>query len=161
MSAPPGWLPPMVSVDGTKEEIFARLYKIFERDFKAVTRTFRGMEVIWDSCVLPGDLYEEGFWHLVTKDYSTTKDRLFDPRRSERLPWCGPVISNENDPCMKVWDYREGSGRVRTYIWLEPFDYTVILERKKVKVTYLVTAFYVEGSSTKRSLQKKYKNRLS
>jgi len=65
---------------------------------------------------------------------------------------------------VKVWDYREAKGRIRTYLWLESFDYVVILEKRKQRigmVAFLITAFYVEGESRKRSLTSKYSKRIS
>ncbi len=160
----PSWLPEIVSVDGEWEKVLAALYAIFDRDFKQMNRSFQDRPVWWDRRVLPGDQYEEGFWHLISKQDQDTNDRLLDPRRAERLPWCGPTISNAHDSEVEVWDYREASGRLRTYVWLQHRDYVVILEKRQQrigKVAFLITAFYVEGDSKRRDLRKKYEKRVT
>lgn len=99
----PTWLPGIISVDGAwEEEVLPRLYGIFDKDFKRANRTLRGLPIWWDRRILEGDRYEEAFWYLITKKDRKTGDRLFDPRRAERLPWCGPIISNANDSAVKV-----------------------------------------------------------
>jgi hypothetical protein len=163
MSKGPEWLPPIVSVNGIWEEVLSRLYRIFESDFKQGKPRFGYMPVWWETRILVGEKYEEGFWHLISKDDKKTKERLFDPRRAERLPWCSPTIKNKDDQVAKVWEYREAKGRIRTYLWLESFDYVVILEKRKQKigmVAFLITAFYVDGESRKRSLTSKYSKRI-
>lgn len=159
----PDWLPEIVAVDGAWEAVLTILYQIFESDFKLSTRRFHGLPVWWNRRCLPGEFYEEGFWHLITKDDARTGERLFRPRRAERLPWCGPSISNSSHEAVRTWNYIEGQKRrLRTYVWLEDFDYVIILERqekRKRPIAFLVTAFYVEGNSGRRNLQKKYEKR--
>jgi hypothetical protein len=161
----PDWLPEIVAIDGAWEVVISILYHIFESDFMVTKRRFQGLPVWWDRKCLEGECYEEGFWHLITKVDGKTGERLFQPRRAERLPWCGPTITNSTHEAVKVWDYMEGKrGRLRTYVWLENLDYVVILERQKTRkgqIAHLVTAFYVEGSSGRRNLGKKYENRES
>jgi len=157
------WLPAIVAVDGVWEGVPSRLYQIFELDFKMTRRYFDSLPVWWDRTYLPGECYEEGFWHLITKNIHRTGERLFEPRRAERLPWCGPTVSNSHHQVVKVFDYREGrKRRLRTYIWLEPLDYAIILERKQMRlgrVAFLITAFYIDGESGRRRLQRKFENR--
>lgn len=158
----PSWLPEIVPVDGEWGQVVATLYNIFSRDFKQAKRNFQGKPVWWDRKILPGEQYEEGFWHLITKQDQNANGRLFDPRRAERLPWCGPTISNSNDNEVKIWNYEESSGRLRMYVWLHRLDYVVILEKKQQRigeVAFLITAFYVDGDSKKRNLQRKYEKR--
>ena len=156
------WLPEMVSVGGEWEMVLAKLYHIFDEDFRKTECTFEGRPVWWDRRILPGDRYEEGFWHLITKTDQKTKDRLFDPRRAERLSWCCPIISNVDDDAVKVWNFREARGQLRTYIWLEDWDYIVILEKRRQRVSeiaFLLTAFHVGGQATRRRLRAKYEKR--
>jgi hypothetical protein len=163
VSEAPPWLPPIVSTNGGWEEVLTRLYAIFDRDFKQGKPEFQGRIVFWDNRIPPGEKYEEGFWHLITKKEYHTGDRLLDPPRAERLPWCAPTIQHSDDGTIKVWDYTEGTGRVRTYVWLEDSDYLVILEKKKGRtreIAFLVTAYYVDGEGTRRSLKRKYASRF-
>lgn len=161
----PIWLPHTVSVNGEWNNVLAFLYGIFEEDFINSSPLFEGRTILWDDRILDGQ-YEEGFWHLITKDEYTngraTGIRLFDPRRAERLPWCAPTITNSIDPAVKVWKYREGSGRLRTYLWLDQFDYVVVLEirtQRRGEVAFLFTAYHVDGASTRKKLYNKYLNR--
>jgi hypothetical protein len=123
----------------------------------------QGLPIWWDRAVRPGEQYEEGFLHLVTRKDQRTGDRIFDPRRAERLPWCGPTITNCQDPCVKMWDYQEGDRRVNTYIWLEEFDYVVLLRRQSMRkrdVAFLLTAYHIDGPSVRRSFARKYQLRM-
>jgi hypothetical protein len=157
----PVWLPHLVSVNGQWERVVAMLYRIFVHDFIVSSPLYEGRLILWDDRKLDGQ-YEEGFWHLITREDYTTGNRLFDPPRAERLPWCAPVINNSGDPAVKLWNYREGGGRIRTYLWLEQFDYVIILEirsQRRGEVAFLFTAFHVDGASTRKKLQNKYANR--
>lgn len=160
----PRWLPDMISVNGEWNDVVARLYAIFDRDFRQVGCAFDTHPVSWDSRKLDNSPYEEGFWHLITAQDYQLGERLPDFRRAERLPWCRPTIVNSSDPGVRLWDYQEGKGHTRTYIWLENWDYVVILERRPHKgrrtTAHLVTAFHVGGNNTRAKLRKKYAKRV-
>jgi len=173
MSNIPDWLPPIILVDGDFDEVLKKLYSIFKRDFVDSQPHYNSMLVWHDRRKKAGEAYEEGFWHLITRDCCKKEDRLFDPRRAERLPWCSPTIDNSSDSLAKTWDYRE-QRRTKTYIWLEELDYVVLLEIKTLqaqkkgtevlpprKIAFLITAYHVDGQSKRRSLRKKYEKRLS
>jgi hypothetical protein len=160
----PAWLPNIVSVNGEWQAVLRKLYAIFENDFVKTGCHFTGMPVWWDRRKLAGDIYEEGFWHLITKEDKSANDRLLDPRRAERLPWCKPTIENCHDGEVKVWDYRESKREIRTYVWLENWDYVVILRKRpqqKGTIAFLLTAFHVDHESTRKGLRRKYANRES
>ena len=155
------WLPDIVSVDGEPFQIFQMLYRIFCRDFKDSQCIFRTYPVWYDRRILD-DKYEEGFWHLIAREDRITGERLFDPRRAERLPWCAPSIKNSYDPIIKVWNYLEAKEKVHTYIWLENFDYVIILRRREQRgglIYFLVTAFHVDGTRKRNQLKKKFEKR--
>jgi len=161
--SPPEWLPEIIPVDGEWQGTLYRLYQIFEFDFKQTRRFFQSLPVKWNTTILAGECYEEGFWHLITQDNHQTQERLFEPRRAERLPLCGPTISNSDHEIVTVWDYMESKKRIRTYVWLESMDYVIILERRQTKkgeIAFLLTAFHVDGPSRIRNLRRKYENRL-
>lgn len=158
----PEWLPPVVNVNGELHEVFGMLYGIFDADFRCRGRQFLAMPVWWDRRVIDPP-YEEGFWHLIARKDYRCGERLLDFRRAERLPWCGPTITNCGDECVKVWDHEESDRRVRTYVWLERYDYVVILEKKAKRigrVAFLVTAFHLDGCQRRAALERKYKKRL-
>lgn len=160
----PDWLPAIASVSGEWEQVLARLYSIFNRDFRQTSCRFENCPVWWDQRKLDGSPYEEGFWHLITKIDYKRKERLLDPRRAERLPWCKPTMVNSNAPEVRVWSYEEAKGKIRTYLWLENWDYVVVLEKRQLRggrnIAFLITAYYVEGESTRRSLRRKYESRI-
>ena len=87
-----------------------------------------------------------------------------DPRRAERLPWCRPTIEHCSDPEVRIWDYREGNGRIRTYVWLQNYDYVVVLEKRSLRggrsIAFLITAFYVSGGQSRSGLAKKYQRKV-
>lgn len=162
LDKPPIWLPEMVSVNGEWKRVLKILYGIFEQDFIRNRVQFQDMPVWWDRRRLGSDLYEEGFWHLITKDDEYSGDRLLDPRRAERLPWCRPTLIHCEDAEVKVWDYRESNGKIKTYVWLENWDYVIILQKRQQdrrKIAFLLTAYHVDYDSTKRNLQAKYSKR--
>ena len=159
MKGRPTWLPSIVSVDGVWQEVVSRLYSIFQNDFKRTKPKFQGLPVWWDRRMLKDQSYEEGFWHLITKEDISAGERIFDPRRAERLSWCCPTIVNAADRNVKVWDYKEARGIVRTYIWLEQWDYAIVLEKRELRigvVAFLITAFYIEEKWSRRKLQNKF-----
>jgi len=157
----PEWLPDIVSVSGAWNETLANLYSIFVRDFQMTQPLFDELQV-WHDRRRPDGVYEEGFWHLITARDNYTGDRLLDPRRAERLPWCAAIIRNSHDDAVKVWDFRERNGVLRTYLWLEDWDYAVVLEKRPHRIgeiAFLITAFYLSFPRSRRNLARKYEER--
>lgn len=158
----PSWLPQMLNVNGEWDAVIKNLYAVFDVDFRKAGCSLEGLRLFWDRSLVEKP-YEEGFWHLITKMDDTSRDRLFDPRRAERLPWCKPTLGNCRDTAVKMWNYKGGYRRIRTFVWLEPWDYVIVLEKrrqKKGEVFFLLTAYYVEGDSSRRSLNAKYQTRI-
>lgn len=163
MEKPP-WLPEMESVEGRTEDVLKRLHRRFLADFAASRCVFQGLPVLWDDgkIVVSGQAYDRGFWHLVSRNDQKIGARRFDPRRGERLPWCAPLLANAHDDAALVWEYREGHGRLRTYVWLERWSYVVILEAVSTRAgeaMRLVTAYHVDGASTERAFRRKFNQR--
>jgi hypothetical protein len=159
----PTWLPTVISTNGDWNQVLNNLYKVFSADIKNGRLTFRNCPVWWDRKILLNSSYEEAFWHITHRDDPITKQRIFDPRRSEKLSWFGPLIRNCQDPIVKAWDYHEGRKIINSYIWLEPFDYVICLNKKVLRlgeVYFLVTAYHVDGNSRRRSLTQKYNKRI-
>jgi hypothetical protein len=165
MTEKPIWLPPMLELaNNPQEATLAILYAVFRRDFKNDQLSFRGLPVWWNRRVLPGERYEEGFWHLVSREKRYSVNRHLDLPRAMRLPWCNPCIGNCSDNSITIWNYVEHRSQLRTYIWLTDWDYCVVLERRnhrKGPIAWLITAFHVDGPSKKRNLQRKFENRQS
>lgn len=88
MSPLPTWLPELFPTDGHEEDaVIEGLHEVFRQDFMVESPTFRTLPVWWDRRVGARG-YHEAFWHIITK--GEIMPRQFDPRRAERLPWCGP-----------------------------------------------------------------------
>jgi hypothetical protein len=173
MSEFPNWLPQRMSVEGSFDEIVSRLYNIFHRDFIQNHPKLDGWDVWYDKKVIPGQMYEEVFWHLIERDQDNQGSRSFDSRRAERLPWCAPVINHSGQPQVKYWICIENR-RPICYLWLEEFDYVIILEKRILPsktiagvekpartIAFLKTAYHIDGESKRRHLRRKYGEKIS
>ena len=162
MSGPtaPEWLPALIEMSLWNEEVLAGLYAVFRNDFIDNPPRYQGGEV-WFFPERERDK-ELIFWHLTEReDPPGTGNRLPDFRRCERLRWARALFDHCHDPQVKAWDYEEGDGNVHTYLWLEDFDYVVVMKRYPDGRRRLLTAFWVEYESKRRNLRKKYANRLA
>jgi hypothetical protein len=163
MSPPPAWLPDIVPCDGDWAECVHRLYATFVRDFTYGRPRLRGRAVWWDRRKLDGDPYEEGFWHLISRDDPASEDRVPDFRRGERLAWCRATLDHATDTAVLQWNFREGSERVRTYLWVKDQDFVVVLEERPIKngtCFFLITAYHLDGEASRRGMQRRYDRRL-
>jgi hypothetical protein len=161
VTPPPAWLPGMQDCSGVWADVVVILFAVFDNDFRSASPRFQGLPIWWDRRIEIGEKYEEGFWHLITRD-DPLAGRVPDFRRAERLPWCQPTLRHDTEPEVSIWSYKEGGGQIRTYVWLRDFDYVVILQRRSTRrgdVMVLVTAYYVDGPSSRRSLDRKRVNR--
>lgn len=72
------------------------------------------------------------------------------------------MIRNSHHDAVKVWDFRERNGGLRTYLWLEEWDYAVVLEKRPHRIgeiAFLITAFYLGFPRSRRNLARKYQER--
>jgi hypothetical protein len=156
---PPAWLPAMFPMSPWSEQVMEALYTIFHRDFVSQPARYAGYEVWFFPEKDRGK--ELIFWHLVEReDPPRSGNRLPDFRRSERLPWARPMLENCGQPEIKAWDYEEGDGDVHTYVWLEHFDYVIVMKRYRDGRRRLITAYWVDYESKRRALLKKYSKQL-
>ncbi|MGA3023809.1 MAG: hypothetical protein ABSF98_03460 [Bryobacteraceae bacterium] len=156
----PDWLPEFCATDGEWSAVAADLYNAFVRDIVTDPPRIEGCPVWWRRRMVDG--HEETFWHLVTRDDAEVGERLFDPRRAERLRWCGAILRHCDDPAVTRWRYREQRGQIRLYLWLHDHDYVVVLEEREVrggKVYFLISAHHLDGESRRRNLRRKYEKR--
>jgi len=151
----PKWLPPKTTVNGTFREILSRLYKVFQSDFVDGKPKYKKCRICWDQRKIES-LYDECFWHLITKEIDD--ERLLDPERAKRLPWCAPVIMHVDEDVVLCWNENRPKNKIYTHLWLKEWDYIVVLSRGRNNQYYLVTAYYVEGRSTYRRLSRRYNN---
>ncbi len=178
MNEMPDWLPEMISVSpwisGGNYDTYETLYSVFCRDIRDFDLRFHGNRVWYFPEMEDGK--EILFWHLTSRKpkreqvpYRKRKfiqkdddqdNRLPDMRRSERLSWVNPLITAPDKPEILCWDYEEGDGAVKTYIWIKDYDFVVILKKYTNGQRRLVTSFYVDRKYTKNDFERKYKNRL-
>src|SRR5215213_2829731 len=104
--SPPAWLPPLLPLDGAQADVILRLYQVFSNDFKRTGCTLCGAPVRWDGRVLPAELYEEGFWHVISRDRGGVGGRGFNRCRAARLSWCKAVIEHADDQDVTAWEDR-------------------------------------------------------
>ncbi|MCD4823087.1 MAG: hypothetical protein K8S55_00630 [Phycisphaerae bacterium] len=175
MYSKPQWLPGMVQVNPWTADTHETLYAIFRRDFVDSRPRYRRGEV-W---LFPQK--ENGkeviFWHLTSREvkpkpiprrkrkFATTiaqpAQRYPDPQRSERLPWVRPIIENPDKPEVLAWDYKEGGGTIKTYVWLKDYDFVVIMKKYRSGTRRLITSFCVDKSYKRRDFERKYTNRIT
>lgn len=160
------WLPPRGSILGDKAEIIAGLFNIFERDFKEDQITYCGFKLKWDNRILPeGEGKPEVFWHLIQYAQKKGNDGILDHDKASRLAWVMPmIVSGPQSGELTVFDYQEGNGHVRRYLWYKTKKYLVVLQRvgsqPKTIVYGLVTAFYQDFSRHVQNIQRKFDNRI-
>jgi hypothetical protein len=92
---------------------------------------------------------------------STSRQREIDYRRAERLPWARPLMEGPPRSEILVFDHSEGpkDKGARRYIWLEQYDYVLILQKKK-KAFFWVTAFYIDSEWKRKDLRNKFTEKL-
>jgi len=154
----PQWLPELFNVNPWTNNTYSDLHHIFVRDFVDSQPVYRG-KTIWFFPELEDEKHVV-FWHLTTRDDKLTGERLPDLRRCERLPWVRPILCHALCPEILDWDYEEGDGTIKTYVWLKEHDFVVILKKYPDEGRRLITSFWVEYQHTKRSLMKKYNQRI-
>lgn len=128
-------------------------YVLFQRDW-AISFAFRGNEVRVHR--QPHKAREDRwhtYWHMVTEG-SPEEERdtpLLD--RLERVPWCRPVIENESQPEIKVWENTRGRDK-HICIWFDRVNYIAILKQCRDHV--LLKTTYCPERRRKQQLHKEY-----
>lgn len=173
----PSWLPALYPVDPWTQDTYEDLYELFCRDIRDSRLRYRHFRV-W---VFPDieDGKESIFWHLTSRIQKTAlvprrkrkffpegkkyevKQRLPDFRRCERLPWVKPMIGNSQDSKILSWDYLEGDGAIKTYIWLRDHDFVVVMKKYKDSSRRLFTSFYVDRDYKRKDFERKFQNRIN
>lgn len=175
MSNKPEWLPEMAHVNPWTADTYKMLYGIFRRDFVDSRPRYRGREV-WHFPEKE-DGKEVLFWHLTSRGgkpgtvprrkrkfaaaIAQQTQRYPDTRRSERLTWVRPLIENPDEAEVLAWDYLEGNGGIRTYIWLKHFDFVVIMKKYPDGKRRLITSFFVDKDYNRKDLERKCANSIA
>lgn len=123
----PPWLPDLFPVDPWQHDTYDMLYDLFEQDFKETQPVYLGQRVWFFPETEDGK--EKIIWHLTTREDYDAADRMPDLRRCERIPWARPAIDQPGQPDVLAWDYKEGDGSTKTYVWLEDFDFVLTYEK--------------------------------
>ncbi|MBW2663664.1 MAG: hypothetical protein JRD93_17205 [Deltaproteobacteria bacterium] len=172
------WLPEMVQVspwcNGGNNDTYEMLYQIFSRDMKNHDLKYSGFDVWFFKEIEDGR--EKIFWHLTSRKQKARRvprrkrrfydedeipaERLPDLRRSERLPWVKALIENTGKNGISAWDYEEGNGSIKTYVWLKNCDFVVIMKKYPNNSRRLVTSFYVDREYKQRDFESKYDRRI-
>lgn len=173
----PVWLPDLICVDpwvGGDGGTYDQLYAVFQRDFVHSHPCYDGREVWYFPDMDDGK--EEVFWHLTTREERPKPvprrmrhvvptppaqlARYPDLRRCERLPWVRPLIEHAAWAEVLAWDYLEGDGATKTYVWLKDWDFVVIMKKYPDCKRRLITSFYVDSDYKQQDLERKYLNRI-
>lgn len=158
MKTLPDWLPDTFPGNSWNESTYELLYKIFQNDFVENKLSYRSYSVWFFAEKEDGK--EVVFWHLTSQNDKTTGERLPDLRRSERLPWARPMLDNPDKPEVLDWDYEEGDGTIKTYVWLKDYNYLIIMKKYRDGARRLITSFWIEYQNFRNKLDKKYKQRI-
>jgi hypothetical protein len=159
MSGKPDWLPEPLSLSSWSAQTYDQLYKWFQVEILAQPLLYGGKGVWHFSDMEDGR--ECLFWHLTCRKDNLTNERIPDLQRCRRLPWLRPLLLNADEPEVLDWDYAEGDGTTKTYVWLRDHDYLVIMKKYPDGSRRLVTAYWIEYEHEKAKLLKKHKRRLS
>lgn len=150
----PAWLPPLIDIDPWTDDIYNSLYQIFLDDFKNSAPTYEGNRVWYFPEMVDGR--EKIFWHLT----GNGEARNPDFRRCERLRWARSLLENYHQPEVLYWDYEEGDGTTKTYVWLTDHKYVLIMKKYPDDQRRLVTAYFLNYPNSERKMRKKYENRI-
>lgn len=153
----PSWLPMLFNTNPWEHTTYDSLYGIFHNDFIA-NRTYHCKTPVGFSREKE-DGKEKVFWHLTTRNNKQTNQRLPDLRRCERLPWLRPMLKNSTENEVLAWEYEEGNGTIKVYVWLKNHDYLAVMKKTKKGGLILLTAYWLEYNNAKRKLMRKYEAR--
>ena len=82
------------------------------------------------------------------------------PQTAERARQRGLADAVSTDPAVLAWDFEEGASDIRTYVWLKDLDYVVVMKRYSDGARRLITAYWIDYPSKRKTLQSKYARRL-
>jgi hypothetical protein len=84
----------------------------------------------------------ETFVHLITREQTYGKPRIFDKYRANRIHWVKNILVQRDNPKIKYFE-KVDKGYLKKHYWFEEKNFVVILKPVKADLL-LVTAFYVE-----------------
>lgn len=121
-------------------------YENFERDFVKDPFKVKGKSIkifSGKSKIEKYAAYAESFVHIVTRDYKSQPDRLFEPQRANRIHWIKPILLAYPNREIFFFKWKNDRGICLEHYWLYAKDFMVVL--KEINPTYqIVTAFCVD-----------------
>jgi len=84
----------------------------------------------------------ETFVHLITREQSHGKPRVFDKYRANRIHWVKNILMQRDNPKIKYFE-KIDKGYLKKHYWFEEKNFVVVLKPVSEKLM-IVTAFYVE-----------------
>jgi len=154
------FLPEKLFLDGEYDTIISRLYALFSADFKDNSVYYKQLPVVYDDRKIDSE-YEEGFWHIITRQNEASSDRLLDYKRAKRISWIRPLIEHSDDKRLLKWvansTDKRGNQVIKTMVWYREEKYLVVLKEIPNKY-FLTTAFYVTGEGYERKLLRQYES---
>ena len=129
----PDWLPPELQLNGMSlQDDLEELFSVYKRDFIDTSPPIvEGMKVYSNDYIDRGwndPRFTHGFTHIITRGEGY---RLIDYARARKLPWIRAVIDNHKMPEVSVFWVAHHVDGMRLILWLEDFDFVVILSRKR------------------------------
>ncbi|MCK5131581.1 MAG: hypothetical protein KAR40_05455 [Candidatus Sabulitectum sp.] len=169
------WIPPILRVRPWEADTYDMLYGVFCEDIRDSKLIYAGHDV-WFFRQEFENGKEALFWHLTTQKppkiprrmqkfvnngtYKEETERLPDLLRCERLCWINPIICNHHKKEILDWDYEEGNGTIKTYLWLKGHSFLVVLKYFPNGCRRLITSFYVNSSYKRKDLERKLSCRI-
>ena len=99
--------------------------------------------------------FDSTFYHLVSSSEDHFEDnRDIDIERCKRIRWPRSILDNSSDSMIKVWTNKR-KGKTRTLLWLESFDFLVVLEKRK-DYYLLWTAYITDHDHTRKKLSEEF-----
>ena len=160
MCSKPAWLPELIffeNYNGVWEDYLEAVYAIFYNDFVKSIPSYRGIKLSLKKHPMI-DGKEATFWHIITSGQNE-EERLPDIRRCERIGWPKPIIENDRDPVLKVWQNKR-RGDTRILLWFEQEEYLVVLSERRGYLL-LWTAYMVTRIHQKKKLKKEYETYIN
>ncbi len=147
------WLPDLVLFEGDWDEYLKKIYDYFRADFVITKPSYQGKALALKKHPMENGK-EATFWHMISEGRAES-ERIPDIRRCERIRWPKPIIEHSDcEATIKVWENTRRNEK-RICIWLESYDYLIILADRKKYILFW-TAYSVTQNHSKRKLQKEY-----
>jgi len=148
----PEWLPSKVVLNGSIQDCYKKLHDIYQSEIVSENIEIEGVPVIYNNRLdKTNPPYTHGFTHLVTRKVENQNDgfRVYDPNRAERLSWLVPLLKNYKDSCVSCFWFMTPDGAIlgeSLAIWLEEWDYLVVLKWVSIQKTekVIATAHHVD-----------------